>query len=486
MAKEKKQKEHKVRPEETKEAAGVESDEVLSINKANDWAKIRDMWAQSREQLKKAEAHADKFFNSDDEVPLSHHMILIIVLAFFVVFVLWANIATLDEVARGDGKVIPSQEIQTVQSFEGGIIESFLVRDGQEVEAGQPIARLQDVQATSDLGANRQRYLGLKAQAERLNAESEGLITPEFSDEVMAGVPESVSEEMETFRANQRNLLNQIQVLDRQMDQRQQEVTEIRDRIADLKEVIQLSREEMSMIRPLVERGSAPKVELLQLERGIKEQMTELNSLQNTLPTSEQAVAEAKARIAEVKSAARAQAQTELSATQIEMNSIQETLAALQDRKVRTLIRSPVAGTIQDFKINTVGGVVQPGEPIVEIVPKDDQLIIEARINPKDRAFIHPGQKAVVKITAYDYSIYGGLDGELYDISADSITNEKDETYYRVRIRTDQSQLVRKGEQLDIVPGMVATVDILTGEKTVMDYILKPLKKTLNNSLSER
>lgn len=485
MTKEKKKEkkaEDKASAPEKKNKAG----EALSINKSNDWAKIRDMWAQSREQLKKAEAHADKFFNSDDEVPLSHHLILVIVLGFFIVFVIWANFATLDEVARGDGKVIPSQEIQTVQSFEGGIVESFLVEEGQEVEAGQPIARLQDVQASSDLEANRKRYLGLKAKALRLKAEAEGLPAPEFSEDVMQGVPESVSEETETFRANQANLLNQVQVLERQLEQRQQEVKEIRDRIGDLKEVIRLSRQEMNMIRPLVERGSAPKVELLQLERGIKEQMTELNSLENTLPTAQQAVEEVKARIEEVRSAARAQAQTELSATQIEMNSIQETLSALKDRKVRTLIRSPVDGTIQDFKVNTVGGVVQPGEPIVEIVPKDDQLIVEARIKPKDRAFIHPGQKAVVKITAYDYSIYGGLNGELYDISADSITNEKDETYYRVRIRTDQNHLVRKGEQLDIVPGMVASVDILTGEKTVMDYILKPLKKTVDNSLSER
>jgi len=458
--------------------------EGKTLNEATEWAKIRADWAKEKYQT--AQAHAEKFFTTDDELPLSQHILLMMIAGFFVVFILWANLAALDEVTRGDGRVIPSTEIQKLQSLEGGIVEEFLVREGDSVKAGQVLMRLRDVQASSDLGANRKRYLGLLAKIERLKAESEGKPAPAFSPEVMQGAPGSVQEELEAFKANLANLHSQTQVLDQQLAQREQEVSGLRTRVGDLSEVLRLSREERDMIAPLVERGSAPKVELLQLERGIKEKQTELNSTQASLTQAQSAVDEAKARIEELKSSARAQAQTELSATNIEMISVRETLSGLEDRKVRTEMKSPVDGTIKDILVNTVGGVVQPGEDLIEIVPKDDQLIIEARIRPSDIAFLHPGQGAVVKITAYDFSIYGGLKGELIDISADTLTNEKQETFYRVRIRTNETALKRKGEVLEIIPGMVASVDILTGEKTVMEYILKPLIKTLDLAMNER
>lgn len=455
-----------------------------TINEASEWAKLRSEWV--RERFDTAQARADRFFTTSEELPLSKHIILMVVSAFFLFFILWANFAHLDEVTRGDGRVIPSSEIQKLQSLEGGIVEEFLVREGDDVNAGQPLMRLRDVQAASDLGVNRTRYLGLLAKAERLKAEADGQGAPKFSEDVMKNAPRSVQEELEAFRANQHNLQSQTNVLQQQLMQREQEVTGLKTRISDLQEILRISKEEQAMIAPLVDRGSAPKVELLQLERGIKERQTELNSVQASLGQAQTAVEEARGRIAELKSAARAQAQTELSATMIEMNSVRETLSGLEDRKVRTEIRSPVDGTIKDILINTVGGVVQPGADIIEIVPRDDQLIIEARVRPSDIAFLHPGQQAVVKITAYDFSIYGGLKGELMDISADTLTNDQGETFYRVRIRTDQTSLIRKGEVLEIIPGMVASIDILTGEKTVMEYILKPLIKTLDGAMNER
>ena len=456
----------------------------LSINKAEDWDKIRGSWA--KERLERVQARADRFFTSDEELPLSRHILLVSIAAFFILFILWGNFATLDQVTRGQGKVIPSSEVQMVQHQEGGIVREFLAKEGDHVKAGQVLMRLSDVGATSDLGANQKKYLGLKAKAERLQAEAEGLATPEFSDDVMSGVPQSVAEELNAFKANQTNMQSQTQVLDQQIAQRQQEVTEMNTRARDLREVIRLSREEMETIRPLVERGSAPKLELLQLERALKEKQTELNSVLSSLPRAKSAVEEAKSRIDELTSAARATAQTELSATQIEMGTIKETLAALSDRQKRTEIRSPVDGTIKDFKINTVGGVIKPGDDVVEIVPQDDQLLVEAQVRPSDIAFLYPGQPAVIKITAYDYSIYGGLNGTLVDISADTITNEKGESFYRVRIRTPETHLKRKGEILPIIPGMVASADILTGEKTVMEYLLKPFIKTLDSAMRER
>lgn len=459
-------------------------DESLRINEAADWAKIRGQWA--KERLETMRAHAENVFDPDDDLPLSRHMMLVVIGTFFVIFVVWANWATLDEVTRGDGKVIPSSEIQMVQHQEGGIVRDFLVKEGDNVTAGQVLMRLSDVGATSDLGSNQKRYLGLKAKSQRLQAEAEGQVTPQFSEDVMKGVPQSVTEELNAFKANQANVHSQTQVLDQQISQREQEVRELETRASDLRGVISLSRQEMDMIRPLVERGSAPKMELLQLERDMKERQTELNGVLTSLPRAKSAVEEAKSRIEELKSAARATAQTELATTQIEMGTIKETLSALSDRQKRTDIRSPVSGTIKDFKINTVGGVIKPGDDVVEIVPRDDQLLVEARVRPADIAFLYPGQQAIVKITAYDFSIYGGLKGEVVDISADTITNDKGESFYRVRVRTPEKNLKRKGEILPIIPGMVASVDILTGEKTVMEYIMKPFIKTLDNAMKER
>lgn len=488
-AKKKKQDSQAVQDENTAQQGSVRLDQAViddveTINDASGWAKVRGEWA--REKIEIAQAYADRFFQTDEELPLHSHLLLSVVALFFVCFVVWANFATLDEVTRGQGKVIPSTEIQVIQHQEGGIVQEFLAHEGDEVVAGQVLMRLSDVGATSDLGANRQRYLGLSAKVQRLQAEADGLVTPKFSEDVIKGVPQSVKEELNAFNANRKNLDSQLNVLDQQLSQRQQEVQELKTKIHDLRGVINLARQERDMISPLVKRGSAPKVELIQLERSIKEREADLNGLLTSQPRAESAVQEVQAKIDEAKNNAKAKAQEDLTTTQIEMNSIKQTLTALSDRQKRTEIRSPVAGTIKDFKINTVGGVVQPGQDVIEIVPKDDQLLVEARVRPSDIAFIYPGQDATVKITAYDFSIYGGLKGKVVDISADTITDDKGESFYRVRVRTSQTSIHRNGQNLPVIPGMVATVDILTGKKTVMEYLLKPLIKTLSGAMHER
>lgn len=456
----------------------------LNINKANEWAQVQNEWMKV--QMEKAQARADKFFTTDEEMPLGAHLLLVAMAGFIVFFILWANFATLDEVTRGDGKVIPSSEVQIIQNLEGGIVDEFLVKEGDSVTAGQIVMRLRNIDASSNLGSNQSKYLGLLATVSRLKAEAEGKPTPEFPEEVMKGAPQSVTEQLENFKANMQSLNSQTQVFQQQLIQREQEVRELNSRVSDIRSVLSLSRQERDMIAPLVERGSAPKVELIQLERGLREKEGELNGLLTALPRSQAAVQEAKAKIEEVQNTAKAQAQTELSAKTLEMNAIRETLGSLQDRKTRTEIRSSVNGTVKDIKISTVGGVVKPGEDLVEIVPKDDQLLVEARVRPSDIAFLHPGQDAMIKITAYDFSIYGGLKGDLIDISADTITNEKGESFYRVRLRTHENALKRKGEVLPIIPGMVASVDIMTGKKSVMEYILKPFIKTMGNAMNER
>ncbi|MCI5061178.1 MAG: HlyD family type I secretion periplasmic adaptor subunit [Alphaproteobacteria bacterium] len=437
------------------------------------------------EHMDRVQAHGERFFETDEDLPLSSHLLLFFIVAFFVIFFLWASFAELDEVTRGNGTVIPSSEVQKVSSLEGGIIEELMVKKGDEVQKGDTLARLSDIAASSDLGSNEARYLGLLAAVTRLQAEVEGRI-PEFPNEVMEGAPQSVTEEMNAYRANMDQINSQTVIMEQQKSQRSQELNELQVRASDVRGQLRLIKEEKDIVAPLVAKGSAPKMELLQLDRQIKEKQTELNGVLSAIPRARSAIGEANARIRDVKSAAKAQAQTELSAKLIEMNAIKKGLAGLQDRKTRAEIKSPVNGYIKDVKVYTIGGVVQPGQEFIEIVPKDDQLLVQANINPKDIAFLYPDQPAIVKITAYDFAIYGGLKGKVVAISPDAVTNEEGESFYQVQVLTEENALKRKGEVLPIIPGMVASVDILTGEKTVMEYLLKPFIKTLQNSMNER
>ncbi len=455
----------------------------LDMHKESDWKAAQHHWMHGG--MDKLTARADKFFETDEDLGLGKHMILLGVVAFVFAFIVWANWAALDEVTRGEGKVIPSSEVQKVSSLEGGIVEEFFVKEGDEVEAGQILVRLSDIAASSELGSNEARMFGLQATIARLQAEVEGKM-PSFSEAIMENAPQSVTEEMNAYRANQDKISTQVTVIQSQISQRQQELNELQVRSSDIRAQLNLIKDEKAMIAPLVASGSAPKLELLQLDRSIKEKETELNGVLNAIPRARAAIGEARGRINEIKSQARAQAQTELSAKLIEMNAIRKGLAGIADRKDRAEIRSPVNGYVKDLKVYTVGGVIQPGQEFIEIVPKDDQLLVEARINPKDIAWLYPDQKSVVKITAYDFSVYGGLDGKLVSISPDAVTDEKGDSYYLVRVLTKENALEHKDEILPIIPGMVASVDIMTGKKTVMEYLLKPFVKTLDKAMNER
>lgn len=462
----------------------LESMEGVRLNTARGFDQAHSkMYKAGMDRL---QAYGERMLITDEDLPVYRHMQLWTVCACIIVFIGWACFANLDEVTRGQGRVIPSSEVQQIQHQEGGIIDEFLAREGDKVTKGQVIIRLRDVGAASDLGASTARYMGLQAKKYRLMAEAEGLVAPEFPEDVIAAAPESVQEELNAFRANRQSLESQLLVFEQQASQRRQEVNEISTRIRDTQRMIDLTNQEINMTRPMVDRGSAPKMEMLQLEQRLTEQQGQLNGLRASLPRANSAVGEVSARIKDMRQTAKTEAQSELSTVLIEIKTIEKTLAGLEDTRNRTDITSPVDGIVKDLRINTVGGVVKPGDVIVEIVPNDDQLLVEANIRPSDIAFIHPGQRAMVKITAYDFSVYGGLEGEVIDISADTITNEKGESFYRVKVRTHENSLRRKGKELPIIPGMVASVDVLTGEKTVMQYLMKPFIKTLDNALHER
>ncbi len=427
----------------------------------------------------------DDDFSPASGITIRDHILLYAIAALLFIFIIWASFAKLEEVARGDGKVIPSSQLQVVQSLEGGIVDEFLVKEGDIVKEGQVILRIRNIQAKSDFAATNQKYMGLLASTLRLKAEAEGS-DPNFPEDVIKVAPDSVKNERDAFNANKKQNQGQLDVINQQLAQKQGEVDELNRRIADTGSILRLAQDERAMVAPMVEKGAANKMELLQIDRQIATQRTELNGLRAALPRSQAAVKEAKSRIEELTSGFRASAQKELAEKTIELNTIKETLAAYQDKSERTDMKSPVHGKVQDIKITTVGGVAKPGDPIMDIVPLEDQLVVEGRIKPSDIAFIYIGQKAIVRVSTFDFSVYGALEGEVVEISPDTITNDKGESFYRVKVRTKETKMRKGDKEYEISVGNQATVDIITGEKTIMEYLLKPFIKASQTALRER
>jgi adhesin transport system membrane fusion protein len=413
------------------------------------------------------------------------HIFLFVIIAFFVTFFAWASWATLEEVTRGEGRVIPSRQTQIVQNLEGGIVAAILVREGQIVEEGDVLMRIDNVRAASDFRERRSRYFALQAALARLDAEVSGT-EPEFPPEVQVSAPAIVAAETSLFLSRQEALGDEIDILQRQKEQRQQELVELKQRERQYTESLRLAREELGIVAPLAERRVVSQSELLQLQRQVNDLSGELDQTRLAIPRVEAAVAETEDRVDNARSRFRSEAFREMSALQSELNGITEVIAAGQDRVSRTEVRSPVRGTIKELKFNTIGGVIQPGDPIVEITPLDDTLLVEARVRPADIAFLRPDLPAMVKITAYDFSIFGGLEGRVEQISADTITDERGESFYRVRVRTDETSLGTAEKPLEIIPGMTAQIDVITGEKTVLDYLMKPILKARDEALRER
>jgi adhesin transport system membrane fusion protein len=414
------------------------------------------------------------------------HLLLLAVGAFFVVFLLWANWATVDEVTRGEGRVIPSRQVQVVQNLEGGIVAAILVREGEVVGEGQVVMRIDNLRAASDYREKRARYLALLAASARLQAEVDGAEMLTMPPEVVDEAPEMASNEGALFRSRQERQRNEIGILERQVEQREQELNELRMRERQLGRSLSLAQEELDLNEGLARQRVVAKAEVLRLQREVNDLRGGVEQARLSIPRAESALSEVRERISSSRSTFRAEAQRDLNAARAEIAGLREVIAAGEDRVRRTEVRSPVRGTIKQLKVNTIGGVVQPGQNLVEIVPLEDTLLIEAQIRPADIAFIRPGLEAVVKITAFDYAIFGALKGKVEDISADSIQNDKGESFYRVRVRTNENHLGPPEHPLEIIPGMTAQVDVLTGHRTVLHYLLKPFYRARERAFSER
>lgn len=405
---------------------------------------------------------------------------------FVVAFLVWAAWTQVDELVRGSGKVIPSSQLQVVQNLEGGIVSEILVAEGDYVEPGQVLLRMDATQFDSSFNEQRLRVAELEAKVLRLRAEVAG--------KVMAkSAPKDASAELKSFYLEERSLFAQRKaqlasaerVVRQQIEQKRQGLSQAQAKLKQSRKALALAQKELDILTPLFKDGVVSEVELLRAQKAHLNVQGDISRFSFEIPEYQAAMQELQSKLDSKALTFRSEAQQALNQVLAELPRLSQSSGALEDRVLRTALRSPVRGTVKQLMINTVGGVVQPGMDVVSIVPVEDSLLIETQIKPADIARLYPGQAARVRFSAYDFSIYGSLDAKLVHISADTLVGPKGEAYYLVRVKTALNKIQGAGEDLPIIPGMVAEVDILTGKKTVLDYLLKPVFKAQRSALTE-
>ncbi|WP_444984540.1 HlyD family type I secretion periplasmic adaptor subunit [Halomonas mongoliensis] len=434
-------------------------------------------------------AHLNRDWASDadwarmQQDPIRARAFLYVVLLTVVALLVWSWFAAIDEVTRGSGRVIPSSQLQRVQTFDGGVVQEILVREGERVETGQVLMRIDPTRFVATFRENRAQALSLQARAERLRA----LITDtpfDPSEQLRAEAPGIVAQEREVYESRREELREQENILRDRIRQREEELREAQARRDTAQREANMASQELNLTRPLLQSGAVSEVEILRLQREVSRATGERNQAAASVSRLESAVEEARNQLRELGIERRSDWRNDLAQVMGDLSALDESSAGLQDRVRLAEVRSPVDGVVQRLNINTIGGVAQQGQEVVEIVPSDDQLLVEARIAPQDIAFLRPGQPATIKLTAYDFAIYGGLQAELDHISADTITDDNDNTFYLVRVRALDGEEVN--QQLAVIPGMTAQVDIMTGKRTVMQFMLKPVLRAWSDSLGER
>ena len=431
--------------------------------------------------------------------------LLYVITGFCFCVLIWAYFAALDEVTVGSGKVIPSSQIQVVQNLEGGILSKIFIKEGQKVTKGEELLRIDDTRFLADFREKEQEVMQLQRRAVRLKAELASVkwsknISPRLWKQQIKIIPQSFNislaeqetfsdiyrTEVASFNANISNFKKQLNVMANQIQQKEQEVESLKSRVKHVQTSYQLGLEELNLTEPLAIKGVISPVEFLKLKRQINELKQQMEEAELALPRSRTALTESISKRQTLVSEYQKETQELLTKVEAQLAQLTEKQVNLKDKVNRTSITSPVTGTIKTLNVNTEGGVIQPGMDLVEIVPIEDQLLIEAKVSPKDIAFLRPGLKAIVRFTAYDFAIYGGIEGKLENISADSFEDEKGVSYYLITVRTEDNYLGDKSKKLPIIPGMTASVDVMTGKKTVLEYLLKPILRAQQSALRER
>ncbi|PDO84306.1 HlyD family type I secretion periplasmic adaptor subunit [Kosakonia pseudosacchari] len=421
-----------------------------------------------------------------DDSPRVIRITLWAIFIFFILMIGWASFADIDEVTRGEGRAIPSSRLQKIQNLEGGIVAQVYVHEGEVVNAGAPLIRLDDTRFRSNAGETQADRMALQARIERLTAQVNGATTLTLSPEIIQQAPDIAKGEMALFLSINSKLQSTVAGLNEQLVQKKQELIDLQTKAAQYKQSLGLLQQEINLSEPLIAKGAISRVEVLRLRRTEVETRGQLDSMTVAVPGAVAAVNEITNKINETLDGNRSEALTQLNQARTDLSKAEATGKAIEDRVNRTMVTSPVRGIVQQLMVNTIGGVIQPGSDMVEIVPLDDRLLVEAKIRPQDIAFLHPGQQAIVKFSAYDYTIYGGLAGELVQISPDTVTDKDGNSFYVIRLRTDKNHLGPDDKPLLIIPGMVASVDIITGQRTILHYLLKPILRAKAEALRER
>lgn len=435
--------------------------------------------------------------------PDSARFMLWVMVLFFVAAIGWASWAKIDKVTVGQGKVIPSSQIQVVQNLEGGLVKEILVREGQLVEKGQQLLLIDDTRFRSDFREREQQVANLTASVLQISASINSVevnrdFDPDnwrqsvvldygkltFPPTLEENQPQLTQRQKALYREDLDNLRSQLSVVDQQVQQKQQDLVEIEARVRNLRQSYQYARKELEITQPLADEGVVPRIELLKLQRQVNDTRREMTSSELKIPVLKSALREAMLKRIDAALTFRSDQQEKLNNAQDQLSELVESAVGLEDRVNRTVVNSPVTGKIKTLYVNTVGGVIQPGMDIVEIVPTEDTLLVEAKIAPKDIAFLRPNLHAIVKFSAYDFTKYGGLEGELEHISADTTQDDEGTSFYIVRVRTEKTNFGQDAD-LPIIPGMTASVDIITGKRTVLEYLLEPILKAKTNSLKE-
>jgi adhesin transport system membrane fusion protein len=417
---------------------------------------------------------------------LTGSMLLLLVMGLIVAAVAWAAMTEIDEVTRGSGKVVPSRQVQVVQSFDAGVVKQVLVREGAVVENNELLFVLDKTMWQSEFNQLLQQHHALVAKIVRLTAEIQET-EPSFPSGLVASAPTMVGAEQRLYDGRKAELASELKVLDRQLHQRRKELEEAKAAFATAQSGLALLKAEMDIIEPMVKRGIEPEINLLQLRRTFNDLEGERNAAELAIQRLTSAISEVEDKVGALIDRFRAGALQELSDATARIAEIEEVLPAKEERVARTEIRSPVRGIVNRVLTTTIGAVTQPGSTLAEIVPLDDTLLVEAYVEPSDIAFLRPGQKVKVKLTAYDFARYGSLDGELATIGADAIQLPDDpaKTMYPVQVRTEGNIYDALGERLEIIPGMVAEIDILIGKRTILDYFIEPVVKTKHMAFRE-
>lgn len=421
-----------------------------------------------------------------DDSPRVVRITLWAILGFFIIMIAWASLAEIDEVTRGDGKAIPSSRLQKIQNLEGGIVAEVFVHEGEVVKAGAPLLRLDDTRFRSNAGESEADRYALEARVQRLTAQLADKETLTLSPDIVEKAPDIANGEMELFTSVNKRIQSELSGLNEQLVQKKQELLDFQAKAEQYRRSLGLLQQEIGMSEPLVAKGAISRVEVLRLRRSEVETRGQLESVTLAVPRAQAAIKEIESKVGETRGRYRSEALSQLNEARTDLSKIEATGKAIDDRVNRTLVTSPVRGIVQQLMVNTIGGVIQPGNDLVEIVPLDDTLLIEAKIRPQDIAFLRPGQEAIVKFTAYDYTIYGGMKGKLEQISPDTVTDKDGKSFYVIRLRTDKNHLGSDDKPLLIIPGMVASVDIITGKKTILAYLLKPILRARAEAFRER